>query len=74
MTGVTKAVVCGILCGVKHIKEPLLVIGKYTRVVPALGLLSHYMNGPLLCCITENNTLNKTFLSFLLLFLWIHVR
>ena len=28
MTGVTKAVVCAILCGMVHIKEPLLLIDK----------------------------------------------
>ena len=28
MTGVTKAVVCAILSGMVHIKEPLLLIGK----------------------------------------------
>ena len=28
MTGVSKAVVCAILCGMVHIKEPLLLIGK----------------------------------------------
>ena len=28
MTGVTKAVVCAILSGMVHLKEPLLLIGK----------------------------------------------
>ena len=28
MTGVTKAVVCYPVCGMMHIKEPLLLIGK----------------------------------------------
>ena len=27
MTGVTKVIVCAILCGMMHIKEPLLLIG-----------------------------------------------
>ena len=27
-TGVTNAVVCAILCGMVHIKEPMLLIGK----------------------------------------------
>ena len=45
-TGITKAMVCAILCGMVHIKEPLLLIGKNSHVAAA-GFLSRYLNGPL---------------------------
>ena len=45
MTGVTKAVVCAILSGMVHIKEPLLLIERVAYVAAA-GFLSHYQNGP----------------------------
>ena len=42
-TGVTKAVVCAILCGMVHIKEPFLLIGKSSpcggRGFPLLAML-----------------------------------
>ena len=44
-TGVTKAVVCVILCGMVHNKEPLLLIRK-SSLLAAAGFLSHYKNGP----------------------------
>ena len=49
MRGVTKAVVCvGCpVCGMMHIKEPLLLIRKIAHVVVAAGFLSRYLNGPL---------------------------
>ena len=39
---------CGMwypVCGMVHIKEPLLLIGK-SSYVAAAGFLSHYQNGP----------------------------
>ena len=42
MTGVRKAVVCAVLSGMVHIKEPILLMGK--SVVPA-GFFSCYLNG-----------------------------
>ena len=42
MTGVTKAVVCVILSGMMHIKEPLLLVH-----VAAAGFISPYMSGSL---------------------------
>ena len=45
-TGVTKAVVCAILSGMVHIKEPLLLPERVAYVVAA-GFLSHYLSGPL---------------------------
>ena len=47
MTGVTKAVyVLCYICGMMHIKEPLLLIGKSTHVAAA-DFLSRYLSGPL---------------------------
>ena len=40
---------CGMyypVCGMMHIKEPLLLIGKIAHVV-AVGFLSSYLSGPL---------------------------
>ena len=55
-------------CGMVHIKEPLLLIGKIAHV-PAAGFLSRYMNGHLpYVYITVKNVLRaslyKTFRSF----------
>ena len=66
-TGVTKAVVCAILSGMMHIKEPLLLIGKSS---PCGGIgfplsLSRYLNGPL-PYVWRHITVNKIFPSFLL--------
>ena len=36
---------CYPVCGMVHIKEPLLLIGKSSPVAAA-GFLSHYQNGP----------------------------
>ena len=44
-TGVTKAVVCAILCGLVHIKEPLVLFGK-SNLCGGSSFLSHYQNGP----------------------------
>ena len=38
-TGLTKAVVCVILSGMMHIKEPLLLIGKSSHVAAAAFIL-----------------------------------
>ena len=41
---------CYLLCGMVHIKEPLVLIGKTERiadVVAAAGFLSRYLSGPL---------------------------
>ena len=38
--------ICYPVCGVMHIKEPLLLIGKSTHVATA-GFLSRYLSGPL---------------------------
>ena len=46
MTDVTKAVVCAILYGMMHIKEPLLLIGKSSPCGGG-GFLSRYLSGPL---------------------------
>ena len=46
-TGVTKAVVCVILSGMMHIKEPLLLIGKSSPSGGSGFPLSRYLNGPL---------------------------
>ena len=56
-TGVTKAVVCAILSGMVHIKEPLLLIGKSSHVVAA-GFFSYYLSGPLLY-VRRHITVNK---------------
>ena len=45
-TSVTMAVVCAILSGKVHIKEPLLYSERVAYVVCA-GFPSHYLNGPL---------------------------
>ena len=45
MTGVTNAMVCAILSGMVHIKEPLLLIERIDSVVAAAGFLSCYLNG-----------------------------
>ena len=37
---------CSPVCGMVHIKEPLLLIGKLVAYVVAAGFLSHYQNGP----------------------------
>ena len=37
---------CNPVCGIVHIKEPLLLIGKIANVVAA-GFLSRSVNGPL---------------------------
>ena len=37
---------CYPVCGMVHIKEPLLLIGKSSSYVAAAGFLSHYQNGP----------------------------
>ena len=42
-----KGHMCYHVCGVMHIKDPLLLI-RVVHVVVAVGFLSHYMNGPLL--------------------------
>ena len=47
-TGVTKSVVCVILCGMVHIKEPLLLIGK-SSPCGSTGFLSRYLCGLLPC-------------------------
>ena len=55
-TGITKAVVCAILSGMVHIKEPLLLIVK-SSPCGGSGFISHYLNGPLpyvWCHITVN--------------------
>ena len=47
---------CYPVCGMVHIKEPLLLIRKSNHVATA-GFLSHYLSGPLLyvqCHITVN--------------------
>ena len=46
-TGVTKAVVCVILSGMMHIKEPLLLIGKNSPCGGSGFPLSCYLNSPL---------------------------
>ena len=38
---------CYPVCGMMHIKEPLLLIGKSGNEVVAAGFLSHYLSGPL---------------------------
>ena len=45
-TDVIKAVVCIILCGMMHIKEPLLLIRK-SSLCGSSRFLSHYLSGPL---------------------------
>ena len=48
---------CYPVCGMVHIKEPLLLIGKSSHVVAAAGFLSDYLNGPVpyvQCHITIN--------------------
>ena len=40
-------VVCYPVCGMVHIKEPLLLIEKRVSKVVAAGFLSCYLNGPL---------------------------
>ena len=37
---------CYPVCGMVHIKEPLLLIDKSSGYVAAAGFLSHYQNGP----------------------------
>ena len=37
---------CYPVCGMVHIKEPLLLIGKSSLYVAAAGFLSHYQYGP----------------------------
>ena len=47
---------CYPVCGVMHIKEPLLQVGKIAHVA-AVGFFSRYLSGPLLyvrCHITVN--------------------
>ena len=47
-SGVTKAVVCAIhVCGMVHIKDPLLLIGKTLAHDAAAGFVSCYLNCPL---------------------------
>ena len=55
MTGVTKTVVCVILYGIVHIKEPLLLIGKSS---PFGGSGFHYLSGPL-TYVRRHITVNK---------------
>ena len=38
---------CYSVCGMVHIREPLLPIGKSSPCSGAAGFLSHYLNGPL---------------------------
>ena len=62
---------CHPVCGMVHIKEPLLLIGK-SSLCGGKGFLSHYLSGPLPYAkrhITVNKnvlsaSLNKTFPSF----------
>ena len=58
-TGVAKAVVCAILSGMVHIKEPLLLIEK-SRHVAAAGFLSRCLNEPLLY-VRRYITVNKMY-------------
>ena len=37
---------CYPVCGMVHIKEPLLLFNKSSLCVVAAGFLSHYQNGP----------------------------
>ena len=49
MNRLKQNMMCGMsypVCGMVHIKEPLLQIGKRTHVAAA-GFLSRYLNGPL---------------------------
>ena len=49
---------CYPVCGMMHIKESLLLIGKIKPIVAEAGFLSRYLNGPLLYVrrlITVNN-------------------
>ena len=69
-TGVTKTGMCYPVCGMVHIKEPLLLFGKSSHVSEA-RFLSHYLTGHLLYVrrhITKQNvlnaSLNKTYPSF----------
>ena len=39
---------CHPVCGIVHIKEPLLLLRKIDHIVAAAGFLSCYLNGPLL--------------------------
>ena len=45
---------CYPVCGMVHIKEPLLLIGK-SSPCGGSGFLSHYLSGPLLLCPTPHN-------------------
>ena len=64
---------CYPVCGMVHIKEPLLLIGKSSPFSADSSFLSRYLNGPLPYVrrhITVNKnvlivSLNKTFPSFL---------
>ena len=38
---------CYLVCGMVHIKEPLLLIGKITHAVAESGFPSHFLNDPL---------------------------
>ena len=49
---------CYLVCGVVHIKETLLLIGKSRHVVAAAGFLSRYLN-------VLSASLNKTFPFFI---------
>ena len=60
--------VCYPVCGIVHIKEPLLVIKKTVAYVVAAGLLFRYLNGPLPYVqyhITVNEKCAKLNISFL---------
>ena len=47
-TGLTMVMVCAILSGMVHIKEPLLLIEKSSPCSGGSGFpLSHYLSGPL---------------------------
>ena len=56
--------ICYPVCGMMHIKEPLLLIRKSSLIVVAAGFLSCYLNGSL-PCVPHHITLNKINISFL---------
>ena len=55
---------CYPVCGMMHIKESLLLIGKSSSCSGS-GFLSRYPSGPLLYVRRHITVLNKTFPSFL---------
>ena len=59
MTRITKVLVCAVLSGMVHIKDPLLLMERIAKVVAAAGFLPHCLE---IKCVETFAKLNISFL------------